>query len=168
MNYFHKVISDSSSTGLLPDDQATWTNALKHIRKNFKDPGGGGTTAHNIVKPNCDEFTRSPNDIRLLWNVLVSMNTVPEILALQQREYPPYISRSELHKLAEEIRQTCNSTKPLRSPRKKSLASITLIQLTFEFEMRTLFYIFAICLAALILFVTVDRVERDRPSQSYS
>jgi predicted MFS family arabinose efflux permease len=29
--------------------------------------------------------------------------------------------------------------------------------------MRTLFYIFAICLAALILFVTVDRVERDRP-----
>jgi hypothetical protein len=25
--------------------------------------------------------------------------------------------------------------------------------------MRTLFYIFAICLAALILFVTVDRVE---------
>ena len=29
--------------------------------------------------------------------------------------------------------------------------------------MRTLFYIFAICLAALILFVTVDRVESDRP-----
>jgi hypothetical protein len=29
--------------------------------------------------------------------------------------------------------------------------------------MRTLFYIFAICLAALILFVTVDRVEHDRP-----
>jgi hypothetical protein len=30
-------------------------------------------------------------------------------------------------------------------------------------EMRTLLYIFAICLAALILFVTVDRVESGRP-----
>jgi hypothetical protein len=30
-------------------------------------------------------------------------------------------------------------------------------------EMRTLFYIFAICLAAILLFVTVDRVERNRP-----
>jgi hypothetical protein len=29
--------------------------------------------------------------------------------------------------------------------------------------MRTLLYIFAICLAALILFVTVDRVESGRP-----
>jgi predicted MFS family arabinose efflux permease len=29
--------------------------------------------------------------------------------------------------------------------------------------MRTLFYILAICLAALILLVTVDRVERNRP-----
>jgi hypothetical protein len=29
--------------------------------------------------------------------------------------------------------------------------------------MRTLFYIFALCLAALILFVTVDKVESDRP-----
>ena len=29
--------------------------------------------------------------------------------------------------------------------------------------MRTLFYIFALCLAALILFVTVDRVESHRP-----
>jgi hypothetical protein len=29
--------------------------------------------------------------------------------------------------------------------------------------MRTLLYIFAICLAAVLLFVTVDRVESDRP-----
>jgi predicted MFS family arabinose efflux permease len=30
-------------------------------------------------------------------------------------------------------------------------------------EMRTLFYILAICLAALFLMVAVDRVERNRP-----
>ena len=59
---------------------------------------------HEVVKRNYDEFVRSPNDIRLLWNVLVSMNTLPEFLALQQREYPPSISRNELYKLAEEIR----------------------------------------------------------------
>jgi hypothetical protein len=59
---------------------------------------------NNVVKPNYDEFVGSPTNIRSLWNVLVSMNTVPEFLALQQREYPPYISRNELHKLAEEIR----------------------------------------------------------------
>jgi HAMP domain-containing protein len=29
--------------------------------------------------------------------------------------------------------------------------------------MRTLFYILAICLAALLLFVTVNRLERNRP-----
>jgi hypothetical protein len=57
-----------------------------------------------VVVPNYNEFVGSPNDIRLLWNVLVSMNTVPEFLALQQREYPPYMSRNELHKLAGEIR----------------------------------------------------------------
>ena len=30
-------------------------------------------------------------------------------------------------------------------------------------EMRTLFYTFAICLAGLFLFVTVNRIERNRP-----
>jgi hypothetical protein len=30
-------------------------------------------------------------------------------------------------------------------------------------EMRTLFYIFAICFAGLFLFVTVNRFERNRP-----
>jgi RsiW-degrading membrane proteinase PrsW (M82 family) len=30
-------------------------------------------------------------------------------------------------------------------------------------EMRTLLYIILICIAALLLFVTVDRVERHRP-----
>jgi len=43
---------------------------------------------HYIVKPNYDEFVRSPNDIRLLWNALVSMNTVAEYLALERLGYP--------------------------------------------------------------------------------
>jgi len=43
---------------------------------------------HNVVKPNYDEFVRSPNDIRLLWNALVSMNTVAEYLALERLGYP--------------------------------------------------------------------------------
>jgi hypothetical protein len=38
-----------------------------------------------IVVPNYAEFYKSPNDIRLLWNALVSMNTVPEFLALHRQ-----------------------------------------------------------------------------------
>ena len=43
---------------------------------------------YNVVKPNYDEFVRSPNDTRLLWNALVSMNTVAEYLALERLGYP--------------------------------------------------------------------------------
>jgi len=33
---------------------------------------------NTVVKPNYAEFSRHPTDIRLLWNALISMNTVAE------------------------------------------------------------------------------------------
>ncbi len=39
----------------------------------------------------------------------------------------------------------------------------SLVAVQMEGPMRTLLYIFAICLAALLLFVTVNRLERNRP-----
>jgi len=58
----------------------------------------------DVVKPNYDEFVQSPDNIRLLWNVVVSMNTVPEFLALHRLRYPPDLPRKELDAEADGIR----------------------------------------------------------------
>jgi hypothetical protein len=41
----------------------------------------------DIVKSNHDEFTNNTGDLRLLWNAIVSMNTVVEYVALDQLGY---------------------------------------------------------------------------------
>jgi hypothetical protein len=41
----------------------------------------------DIVKPNHDEFTNNTGDLRLLWNAIVSMNTVVEYVALDRLGY---------------------------------------------------------------------------------
>jgi hypothetical protein len=44
-----------------------------------------------IAKPNYNEFLRNPEDLRLLWNAVVSMNTVAEYVALERldhRQFP--------------------------------------------------------------------------------
>jgi hypothetical protein len=58
----------------------------------------------NVVVPRYTEFVRRPTDFPVLWTALVSMNTVPEYLALHKRGYPSDFSRSELHREAKEIR----------------------------------------------------------------
>ena len=40
-----------------------------------------------VVSPNYREFIERPNDIRLLWNALVSMNSVAEYLAIERLKY---------------------------------------------------------------------------------
>jgi hypothetical protein len=57
-----------------------------------------------IVVPNYAHFQQSPNDIRLLFNALVSMNTVPEFLALHRLGYALDISREKLDEETEAIR----------------------------------------------------------------
>jgi len=58
----------------------------------------------DVVKPNYAEFVQSPDNIRLLWNVVVSMNTVPEFLVLHRLRYPLDLSRKELDAGADRIR----------------------------------------------------------------
>jgi len=58
----------------------------------------------DVVKPNYDEFVQSPDNVRLLWNVVVSMNTVPEFLALHRLRYPSDLPRKELDAEADGIR----------------------------------------------------------------
>jgi hypothetical protein len=59
----------------------------------------------NVVKRNYDQFVQSQNDIRLLWNVVLSMNTVPEFLVLDRCKYEPLnIPREVLDAEATEIR----------------------------------------------------------------
>ena len=63
---------------------------------------------HNIVVPNYNEFVQKPNDVRLLWNTIVSMNTVPEFLVYHRRKYPAHIPRNELFREAETVRAGLN------------------------------------------------------------
>jgi hypothetical protein len=58
-----------------------------------------------VVKPNYAEFVQSPNDIRLLWNVVLSMNTIPEFLVLHRLGYPPALRRKELDAEADNMRE---------------------------------------------------------------
>jgi hypothetical protein len=58
---------------------------------------------HTVVKGNYDEFNGYPNDLRRLWNAIVSMNTVAEYLALDRMGYSP-TSRKILDQKANEIR----------------------------------------------------------------
>jgi len=58
----------------------------------------------DVVKPNYAQFVQSPDNIRLLWNVVVSMNTVPEFLVLHRLRYPLDLSRKELDAGADRIR----------------------------------------------------------------
>ena len=57
-----------------------------------------------IVVPDYAHFQQSPNDIRLLFNALVSMNTVPEFLALHRLGYALDISCEKLDEEVETIR----------------------------------------------------------------
>jgi hypothetical protein len=49
-----------------------------------------------IVQPNYYEFYADQNNIRKLWNAIVSMNTVPEFLALHRLGYRRDILREVL------------------------------------------------------------------------
>jgi hypothetical protein len=57
-----------------------------------------------VVSPNYREFIERPNDIRLLWNALVSMNSVAEYLALERLKYAS-TSRQVIRYVADKVRQ---------------------------------------------------------------
>jgi hypothetical protein len=61
---------------------------------------------NTVVKRNYQEWTGfagNPDDFRLLWNAIISMNTVPEYMALDQHRYAP-VSREVLDDTAKQIR----------------------------------------------------------------
>ena len=59
---------------------------------------------NTVVKRNYQEFTASSDDYRSLWNAIVSMNTVAEHVALEQHQYNAQVSRQQLDRTANQIR----------------------------------------------------------------
>lgn len=57
-----------------------------------------------VVKSNYEKSMSDPNDLRSLWNAVVSMNTVAEYLALDRLGYPK-VQLDELNRKAKEIRE---------------------------------------------------------------
>src|SRR5215472_12246726 len=51
---------------------------------------------HEIVAPNCEEALRPPYRLRLAWNAIVSLNTVPEFVALHRLGYRVNVDRDLL------------------------------------------------------------------------
>jgi hypothetical protein len=61
-----------------------------------------------VVQPNYNEFVQNPSEFRLLENALLSMNAVPEYLALDRLGHVP-VRRDVLDGVAQKIRhQFCN------------------------------------------------------------
>jgi hypothetical protein len=58
-----------------------------------------------IVQPNYYEFCVDQNNIRLLWNAIVSMNTVPEYLVIDRLEYRLDVLRGEIERETDKIRE---------------------------------------------------------------
>jgi hypothetical protein len=58
----------------------------------------------DIVSPNYHEFFSYPNDVRRLWNAVISMNSVADYMAVGQIGYRP-ASRQELQDLADKLRE---------------------------------------------------------------
>lgn len=63
-----------------------------------------------VVQPNYYELYRAQNSIRLLWNALISMNTVPEFLALHRFKYRLDLLREVIDTKAQEIREELGLT----------------------------------------------------------
>jgi hypothetical protein len=58
-----------------------------------------------VVKPNYEMAAANPSDFRLLWNAIVTMNTMAEFVALHRHDYAA-ISRSDLAAMATSIRDS--------------------------------------------------------------
>jgi hypothetical protein len=57
----------------------------------------------SVVKRNYEQFVDDPDDLRLLWNAVVSMNTVAEYVALDRLGYAQ-VARKHLDRKAKEVR----------------------------------------------------------------
>jgi hypothetical protein len=68
-----------------------------------------------IVTPNCDEAMEPPFDLRLAWNAILSLNTMPEFLALHRLNYRENVDRKELDPEADKIRKKYLSLAKLNS-----------------------------------------------------
>ena len=60
---------------------------------------------HQIVEPNCENALRPPYHLRLAWNAIVSLNTVPEFIVLHRLGYKTDVDRDLLYRETEEIRK---------------------------------------------------------------
>jgi hypothetical protein len=58
----------------------------------------------DIVQRSYYEYCQNPKDIRLLWNAIVSMNTVPDYIALDRLGYVLEVNRKEFDA---EVREVC-------------------------------------------------------------
>jgi hypothetical protein len=60
---------------------------------------------HQIVTPNCDEAMRSPSDLRLAWNAILTLNTMPEFLVFHRLGYPEDVDDKAIGREVAEIRK---------------------------------------------------------------
>lgn len=60
---------------------------------------------HQIVEPNCENALRPPYHLRLAWNAILSLNTVPEFIVLHRLGYKTDVDRDLLYRETEEIRK---------------------------------------------------------------
>ena len=60
---------------------------------------------HQIVEPNCENALRPPYNLRLAWNAILSLNTVPEFIVLHRLGYKTDVDRDLLYRETEDLRK---------------------------------------------------------------
>jgi hypothetical protein len=70
-----------------------------------------------IAKPNYEDAKRNSDELRFLWNAIVSLNTVPEFLALDQLDYDLDLDRQTLDIEADKIREKFPALRTLKNAR---------------------------------------------------
>ena len=72
---------------------------------------------HQIVEPNCENALRPPYHLRLAWNAIVSLNTVPEFIVLHRLGYKTDVDRDLLYRETEEIQKNHGRGQKANAPR---------------------------------------------------
>jgi hypothetical protein len=114
------VTTELEPASLLIHSRAGWFKALKHTSgaifaaKSMQSAEPLGPLEqkmdayeffHQIVEPNCENALRPPYHLRLAWNAIVSLNTVPEFIVLHRLGYKTDVDRDLLYRETEDIRK---------------------------------------------------------------
>ena len=106
----------SRASSPISSDRASFLNYRLCVSPQLTDRRGMDAYRYfaTIAKPNYEDAKRNADELRFLWNAIVSLNTVPEFLALDQLDYDLDLDRQTLDIEANKIREKFPALRTLK------------------------------------------------------